>query len=93
MKIKTFKFTIANAASHPFEEDKKQCWYKERLTEIDSPAYIDAVINDFIKDKKVISISTNTEIEHHHNNGRGNTVVALYTIVYNDMKTTTVSTH
>ena len=93
MKIKTFKFKIANAASHPFEEDKKQCWYKERLTEIDLPACIDAVINDFIKDKKIISISTNTEIEHHHNNGRGNTVVALYTIVYNDMNTTRVSTH
>lgn len=93
MKIKTFKFTIANAASHPFEEDKTQCWYKERLTEIDSTDYIDAVINDFIKDKKIISINTNTEIEHHHNNGRGNTVVALYTIVYNDMNTTRISTH
>ncbi len=93
MKIKTFKFTIANAASHPFEADKKLCCYKEKLTEIDSPTCIDAIINDFIKDKKIISISINTEIEHHHNNGRGNTVVALYTIVYNDMNTTRVSTH
>lgn len=32
-------------------------------------------------------------LKENHNNGRGNTVVALYTIVYNDMKTTTVSTH
>lgn len=84
IKIKTFKFTICNAASHPMRVDTAEAWYQKKIKEIVSPETIDQTINDFLKDKKFISMNVTPIAEHYHNNARGNTVTALYTIMYEE---------
>lgn len=48
--------------------------------------FIDSKINNFIKDKKVIDIKTNTIDIRYHNNGYSNTVALVYTILYENLE-------
>lgn len=86
MYIKTFKFTISNAASAAFSEDKNKDWYDKRVAELATPEHIDKEINKFlnksIPDREVVDIKITTVDVHYHNNGRGNTVDLVYTIMY-----------
>lgn len=79
--IKTFKFEICNASSHPLTGDETSVWFKDRKKDIVSPDTIDKTINDFIIDKDVININIKTVEEHYHNNGRGN-IVTLWIIIH-----------
>lgn len=83
-KVKIFRFEVSNAASRSCDNDKNQSWYRNKLEKLDNEEYIEEYINDFIKGVNVISININTIDVGYHNNGRGNTIHLIYTIVYNE---------
>ena len=82
MEVKIFRFRVSNAASAAFEKDKTEKWYQNKLLEIDSPEYIENTINDFIKNKENVTIYITSVDVNYHNNGRGNTIDLIYTILY-----------
>lgn len=82
MYIKTFRFRVSNAASSAFSDDINTNWYTERVKELVSEAEITKKINKFINDKEVIDIKITPVDVNYHNNGRGNTVDLIYTIIY-----------
>ena len=84
MKIKVFKFRVSNAASEPFSEDIGKDWYAKRKGELVSETEIASKVNRFIQGKRVINILVNNVDVHYHNNGRGNTVDLVYTIMYEE---------
>ena len=45
---------------------------------------IETIINDFIKDKKVIDIKINNIDVHYHNNGYDNRIQLVYTVIYGE---------
>lgn len=83
-QIKVFKFRVSNASSSVFEDDKKQSWYIKKQNELDNQNTIEDVVNNFCKNHNVIDITTSTIDVNYHNNGRGNTVDLIYTIIYED---------
>lgn len=94
MKIKVFRFEVNNASSECFEEDKYKkdahgkltseptLWYFTQQQKLFTEDKIEEIINDFIKDKKVIDIKVNDIEVKYHNNARGNTIHLVYTIMY-----------
>jgi hypothetical protein len=52
---------------------------------INDELVIEETVNNFIKDKKVIDIKTNTVEVSYHNNGHANIVELYYTIVYEEV--------
>ena len=82
MKVKVFKFRVSNAASAPFKDDKGKEWYKKCIDALKSPEDIEKELSEFMKGKEIISVLTNTIDVEYHNNGRGNTVDLIYTIMY-----------
>lgn len=86
MYIKTFKFTVSNAASSAFTEDKEKPWYSKCMGELTTPEQIDKRINKYINttipDREVVDIKITPVDIHYHNNGRGNTIELVYTILY-----------
>ena len=88
MKIKLFRFEVNNASCHLFEDDKKDCWanrlVKEEQEQLVSEEMIETIINDFIKDKKVIDIKINNIDVHYHNNGYDNRIQLVYTVIYGE---------
>ena len=86
MYIKTFRFTISNAASVAFSEDKEKDWYAKRVAELVTPEKIDKEINKFlnksIPDREVVDVKITSVDVHYHNNGRSNTIDLIYTIMY-----------
>ena len=84
MKIKVFKFTVSNAASSPSENDMKERWYDKRKSELVDEEEIEDTINDFIRHKNVISMYVNNVDVKYNNNGRGNSIQLVYTILYED---------
>lgn len=86
MYIKTFRFRVSNPASSAFADDKDTKWYKERMAEIVTEAEITKKINHYINtsiaDREVVDIKITPVDVNYHNNGRGNTVDLIYTIMY-----------
>ena len=86
MYIKTFRFRVSNATSSAFESDKEDAWYKERSKELTSEDEITQRINKYINttipDRRVIDIKITPVNVNYHNNGRGNTIDLIYTIMY-----------
>ena len=86
MYIKTFRFTVSNAATYADSRDKDSRWYQERLDELATPEQIDKKINKFlnvsIPDHEVVDIKITSVDAHYHNNGRSNTIDLIYTIMY-----------
>lgn len=84
MKIKTFTFLISCFAGTA-DFGPAGCWGQnftgDNLTPSDE---IDKFINEFIANKDVVSISVQYPVVSGHNNGGYNTVMAVYTIIYND---------
>lgn len=81
-KVKIFKFRVSNASSSVSEEDVNSAWYKKTKSLLQTEEEIESTINDFIKDKTLIDIKINTIEVNWHNNGRGNTVDLVYTIIF-----------
>jgi hypothetical protein len=83
-KIKTIPFMISKG-SGTADFGPAGCFGKNfDDTNMDSSSEIDEYINKFIADKKVISISVQYPTVDRHNNGGLDTVLAIYTIIYND---------
>lgn len=82
MKIKVFRFKVSNWSSSAFEDDKKHSDYKQAQNELVSEAQIEYVVNGFIKNKQNVSIMVTPVDVHYHNNGRGNDIELVYTIMY-----------
>lgn len=81
--VKIFKFEVSNASSSPLSDDERKDWFKKAQKKLVTAEYIEETINSFIKDKSVQDIKVNNVDEKYHNNGRGNTVFLVYTIIYN----------
>lgn len=86
IKIKVFRFEVSNASSSCFEDDKYQRWYKQDQIKLASREYIENCINEFLKDKEFIDLKVSTIDVEYHNNGRGNTIHLLYTLLYKEIK-------
>lgn len=82
LKVKVFRFEVSNSSSAAFSDELSSAWYKSMQKLLASEEMIESTINDFIKNKNIESISVNTIDVNYHNNGRGNTVHLLYTIIY-----------
>lgn len=81
-KVKLFRFEVSNWSSRPIGKDSVTISYKQSQAELVSEEDIELIINEFIFDKNVLSIDVNTIDVSKHNNGRGNTVHLIYTILY-----------
>ena len=84
MKVKIFRFRVSNWTSIALERDKTDCQYKEAKKEVMTEEQIETIVNDFIREKNIVSIDVSTVDVEYHNNGRGNTVDLIYTIVYKE---------
>ena len=84
MKVQLFRFRVSNAASAAFDSDRSEKWFTAKLRELDDEEYIEDTINDFIKNKKNVQITVTPVDVHYHNNGRGNTIDLIYTIMFDD---------
>ena len=82
MRIKVFRFKVSNWSSSAFEDDKKNLNYKQAQSELVTEEQIEKTINGFIKDKKNVSITVTPVDVHYHNNGRGNDIDLIYTVMY-----------
>lgn len=84
-QVHVLKFTVSNAASNVFSEDFNTPWYQKRIKDLKSTEDIEHELNLFLKNipsDKIYSITPTVVTEHRHNNGRGDTNVLYYTIVY-----------
>jgi hypothetical protein len=84
MKIKVFRFKVSNWTSSCSDEDKKGTRYKDKQAELATEEQIEQTINDFIKDKCDVSITVTPVDVDYHNNGRGNEIDLIYTIMYRE---------
>ena len=89
MKIKTFEFVV-NCFVGSFTHDGGGSSYVRSVEtlkqkEVVSPSEVDAIVNDFCVDKKVLSIRDNFYTVHRHNNAYDDTVVRSVTVVYEDV--------
>lgn len=79
-KVKIFSFRAVDCSY-----DRNAPYGKSSFSEIQmNRAAIENVINDFIKDKKVVSITPSISTVRHHNNGGYDTENIIYTIVYEE---------
>ena len=76
-KVKVFKFMLSDSGY--LIKDWK---YSE--PKVDPVYTIENVINNFICDKEVVSISVNNVDVHYHNNGASNKIQLVYTIIYKE---------
>lgn len=81
-KIKTFRFTVSNAASTNLPDDQNNKHFRELATKIATPEIIDKTINDFLAGRILVDIKSTTVDIHYHNNARGNTIDMIYTVIY-----------
>lgn len=83
MRVKVFRFRVSNAASRPCTGDIGEKWFDKSKAELKSNEYIEDTINSFLdKVNRAIDIKVNTVDVGFHNNGRGNTVDLVYTVLY-----------
>lgn len=85
MKVKVFRFTVSNAASAPMTGDETKDWYQKRKKELVTEKSIEKALNKFMETVKVVEVKVNTVDVDYHNNGRGNTVDMVYTILYEEL--------
>lgn len=85
-KIKTFRFTVSNAASMNLKQDQNDSNFQKLAKEITSQETIDNTINDFLADKLLVDVKINTIDVNYHNNARGNKIDVIYTVIYRESK-------
>lgn len=87
MRIQTFQFLVNSAHGNEIIQntihDKDKTRYK--ADGVKTPKQIDTEINKFIKDKKVIDIKVNHYTKNRHNNAGDDEIIAVYTIIWNDV--------
>jgi hypothetical protein len=75
MKVAVFKYYASMQGSKGYSSNYGEC--------IDSEL-IQSELNEFMEDKEVIDIKTNTFTSYRHNNGGYDEVFIVYTIMYNE---------
>ena len=87
MRIQTFQFLVNSTHGNEIHQntihDKDVTRYKE--DGVKTPEQIDTEINKFIKNKKVIDIKVNHYTKFRHNNAGDDEIIAVYTIIWNDV--------
>ena len=87
MRIQTFQFLVNSSHGNEIKQntihDKDVTRYK--ADGVKTPKQIDNEINKFIKDKKVIDIKVNHYTKDRHNNAGDDEIIAVYTIIWNDV--------
>lgn len=82
-KVKVFKFRVSNATSSICSGDEHKSWYREKVSELVTQLEIESIVNKFLETVDVlVDIKVNTVDVEYHNNGRGNTVDMIYTVIY-----------
>ena len=81
-RVKTFEFEVSNTSSAPCSSDIGTQWYQIEQRKLRLAEDIDDAINNFLKDKSMISMHVSAVDVHYHNNARGNTIRLYYTIVF-----------
>ena len=87
MKIKTFQFCLSNFCGNDLHNNCKDWEQKARAlktTPYSTEKMIDRKVNTWIEKNNAIvkDIKTTTYTVDHHNNGYDDTVIAIYTIMY-----------
>ena len=87
MRIQTFQFLVNSTHGNEINQntihDKDKTRYK--ADGVKTPEQIDIEINKFIKGKKVIDIKVNHYTKFRHNNAGDDEIIAVYTIIWNDV--------
>lgn len=83
MKVKTFQFNVLSSCVDNDMHMKKQNMHDE-WESLYTPEKIDAVINDFCKDKNVIDIVVNEIYKSNTQDNGTNKVILQYTVKYKD---------
>lgn len=83
MKVKTFQFNVLSSCVDNGMHMKKQNMHDE-WESLYTPEKIDAVINDFCKDKNVIDIVVNEIYKSNTQDNGTNKVILQYTVKYKD---------
>lgn len=91
IKIKVFRFEVSNASSSPCNQDVDTAWYKKAQSRLATETDIEDTINEFLKTikyrgMKFVSLEVTPIPVNYHNNGRGNAIHLVYTILYKDNK-------
>lgn len=90
IRIKTFQFLLSNSAGNELHRDN-DAEFRSKINArhpLMTEREIDKKINQWIlKNEAVVKdIRVTTYTVDRHNNGRHDTVIALYTVVYEDPK-------
>lgn len=86
MRVKTFMFEVTNWSSRAFDDDKNTQSFRESKAKLKSAEEIDEEVNHFCDSVKVADIQTSVLHQQYHNNGRGNTMILVYTILYSEIE-------
>lgn len=90
IRIKTFQFLLSNAAGNSIHQDH-DAEFRSKVNArhpVMTEREIDKKINQWILKNEALvkDIRVTTYTSDRHNNGRHDTVIALYTVVYEDPK-------
>lgn len=80
--VKIFEFEVSNASRALLAKDASEQWAIDAKGRLVTPSQMESIINGFAKNYNVIDIVVSTIDAKYHNNGRGNTIFLIYTIVY-----------
>jgi hypothetical protein len=82
MQIKTLSFWISNSETKYKTTNSE--WYTEEYDNPKTTSFeeIDKQINDFLDTHIVQDIKINDDVVEQHNNGRSDTILRTYTIMY-----------
>lgn len=88
-KVKSFEFMV-NCFNGSFTQremrDGAYCYSLEQIKNygVSSPEEVDETINNFIHNKKVVSINDHYYTSSRHNNARQDTIIRAVTIIYEE---------
>ena len=86
-RVEILKFKVSNWASHAFTSDERGSSYRQALADMVTPNEMKRKVNEALEDIEweggvIKDIHVNELMIHQHNNGRGNMIDMVYTIVY-----------
>ena len=90
IKTKTFQFLVSNAAGNALHQDSDLTFQFSQNSKypVKDEKAIDKKVNGWIEKEnaEVISLNVTSYAADRHNNGRHDTVILVYTILYRETK-------
>lgn len=90
IKTKTFQFLVSNAAGNALDQDSDLAFRSNQNSKhpVKDEKAIDKKVNAWIEKEnaEVISLNVTSYAVDRHNNGRHDTIVLVYTILYRETK-------